>query len=73
MATNVWRIKKLGDKIVNLEKAIELVLSEAETSALGESNQPVLDAVELIQSFYEEFGYQFSNYFEEWESQFSKQ
>jgi hypothetical protein len=62
MATNVWRIKKLGDKIVNLEKAIELVLSEAETSALGEGNQPVLDAVELIQSFYEEFGHQFSNF-----------
>ena len=48
---------------MNLEKAIELVLSEAETSALGEGNQSVLDAVELIQSFYEEFGHQFSNYF----------
>ena len=58
---------------MNLEKAIELVLSEAETSALGEGNQSVLDAVELIQSFYEEFGHQFSNYFEEWESQFTKQ
>lgn len=47
---------------MNLEKAIELVLSEAETSALGEGNQSVLDAVELLQSFYEEHGHHFANF-----------
>jgi len=54
--------KELGDKIMNLEKAIELVLNEAESSALGEGNQSVLDAVELLQSFYDEYGHQFSNF-----------
>lgn len=54
--------KELGDKIMNLEKAIGLVLNEAESSALGEGNQSVLDAVELLQSFYDEYGHQFSNF-----------
>lgn len=47
---------------MNLEKAIGLVLNEAESSALGEGNQSVLDAVELLQSFYDEYGHQFSNF-----------
>lgn len=47
---------------MNLEKAIELVLNEAESSALGEGNQSVLDAVELLQSFYDEYGHQFSSF-----------
>ena len=59
-------IKCLENKIMNLEKAMELVLNEAESSALGDDSREVLNAVELLQSFYEEFGHQFANYFEEW-------
>lgn len=62
MGAIFWGAKELGDKIMNLEKAIELVLNEAESSALGEGNQSVLDAVELLQSFYDEYGHQFSNF-----------
>lgn len=51
---------------MNLEKAMELVLNEAESSALGDGSSEVLNAVELLQSFYEEFGHQFADYFEEW-------
>jgi len=47
---------------MNLEKAIELVLNEAETSALGDNNKEVLEAVELLQNFYEQYGHQFENY-----------
>jgi len=47
---------------MNLEKAIELVLNEAQSSALGDNNQEVLDAVELLEKFYEQFGHQFGNY-----------
>jgi len=50
---------------MNLEKAIELVLNEAESSALGECSSEgaeVLEAVELIQNFYEQYGHQFQNY-----------
>ena len=43
-------------------KAMELVLGEAESSALGENNDEVLDAVKLLKAFYDEYGYQFSNY-----------
>jgi hypothetical protein len=47
---------------MNLEKAIELVLNEAESSALGGNNREVLEAVELLQSFYEQYGHQFQNF-----------
>ena len=50
---------------MNLEKALELVLNEAESSALGECSSEgaeVLEAVELIQNFYEQYGHQFQNY-----------
>lgn len=47
---------------MNLEKAIELVLNEAESSALGDSNQNVLDAVEVVQAYYNEHGFHFSNF-----------
>ena len=50
---------------MNLEKAIELVLNEAETSALGESSSEgnkVLEAIELVQTFYDEHGHHFSNF-----------
>ena len=62
MATNFWRIKKLGDKTMNLEKAIELVLAEAESSALGDNNDKVIDACEVVEAFYEEHGYHFANF-----------
>ncbi len=50
---------------MNLGQALELVLNEAEVSAIGENteeNQKVLKAVELIEIFYEEHGHQFENY-----------
>ncbi len=50
---------------MTLEQAFELVLNEAETSALGECSSEgneVLEAVELLKAFYDEYGYQFSNY-----------
>jgi hypothetical protein len=50
---------------MNLEKAIELVLNEAESSALGDDNREVLEAVELLQNFYEQYGHQFQNFNEE--------
>ena len=52
---------------MNLEQAIELVLEEAESSAIGDMaenphSQSVILAIELVQSFYEEHGYHFSNF-----------
>ena len=47
---------------MNLEKAIELVLNEAESSALGDGNKEVLEAVELLQAFYEQYGHHFQNF-----------
>jgi hypothetical protein len=47
---------------MNLEKAFELVLNEAESSALGDNSKEVLEAVELLQNFYEQYGHQFENY-----------
>ena len=58
-------INFLTNKKMNLEKAIELVLNEAETSALGESSSEggkVLEAVELLQAFYDEHGHHFANF-----------
>ena len=62
MGTNFWRIKKLGDKTMKLEEAIELVLNEAESSALGDNSQNVLSAIEVVQAFYEEHGHHFANF-----------
>lgn len=56
MESNVWRIK------MNLERAIQLVVDEAESSALGDSSNDILDACEVVQAFYEEYGHQFSNF-----------
>ena len=47
---------------MNLEKAIELVLKEAETSALGDNSENVLNAVDVVQSFYDEHGHHFANF-----------
>ena len=47
---------------MNLEKAIELVLNEAESSALGDSSNDVLDACEVVEMFFEEYGHHFSNF-----------
>jgi hypothetical protein len=47
---------------MKLKEAIELVLNEAESSALGENNQEVLDAVEMVNKFYRVFGHHFQNF-----------
>lgn len=50
---------------MNLEKAIELVLNEAEVSALGETSDEhskILSAVEIVQAFYDEHGHHFANF-----------
>jgi|TARA_A200000159_G_C7311531_1_gene334836 hypothetical protein len=53
---------------MNLQEALEIVLNEAEMSALGDSelvsDQPfrVLKAVEFVREFYEEIGVFFENY-----------
>ena len=47
---------------MNLEKGFELVLNEAESSALEDDNRELLEAIELLQSFYEQYGYQFQNF-----------
>lgn len=51
---------------MNLSKALELVLTEAESSALGDEHtqhsQSVIEAIELLHSFYEDYGHQFQHY-----------
>jgi len=50
---------------MNLEKAFELVLNEAESSALGECSSEgneVLEAVELLHNFIELYGHIISDY-----------
>lgn len=47
---------------MTLEDAMDLVRNEAETSALGEGNKEVMEAVNLLKCFFDEFGYQFDNY-----------
>ena len=47
---------------MKLEKAIQLVLNEAETSALGDNSEDVLNAVEIVQAFYDEHGHHFANF-----------
>lgn len=47
---------------MNLERAIQLVIDEAESSALGDENLKVLYACEIVEAFYNEYGHQFSNF-----------
>ena len=51
---------------MTLIKALELVLTEAESSALGDEytnhSQSVMEAIELLHSFYEDYGHQFQHY-----------
>ena len=50
---------------MKLEQAIELVLNEAEVSALGDKSDEqmkILGAVEVVQAFYDEHGHHFANY-----------
>lgn len=50
---------------MKLEEAMYLVLGEAETSALGECSSEgnrTLEAIELVQAFFEEHGHHFSDF-----------
>lgn len=50
---------------MNLQEALEIVLNEAEISALGDRSDEhlrVLKAVEFVREFYEEIGVFFENY-----------
>jgi hypothetical protein len=47
---------------MNLKEAIELVLNEAESSALGDGSNNVLDACEVVEAFFEEYGHHFSHF-----------
>ena len=50
---------------MNLEEAFEIVLNEAESVGLGENGdvqEKILLAVEVMQVFYDEHGYKFSNF-----------
>ena len=50
---------------MNLEQAFDIVMNEAEISALGEKtdeNLKVLLATEIMQAFYEEHGHHFANF-----------
>jgi hypothetical protein len=50
---------------MNLDRAISLVLNEAEISSLGnkdDSQSEVVEAVELVKQFYDEYGLVFSDY-----------
>jgi hypothetical protein len=58
-------INFLENKNMNLEEAFEIVIAEAESVGLGEVGdvqEKILNAVEVVQVFYEEYGYQFSNF-----------
>lgn len=50
---------------MKLGQAIEIVLNEAEVSAIGETSDEhseVLDAVEVVRMFYKGFGHHFKNF-----------
>lgn len=50
---------------MKLKEAIDLILNEAETSALGESTKEgdkVLEAIELYREFHQIYGRFFENY-----------
>ncbi|NDG53005.1 MAG: hypothetical protein EBY39_08280 [Flavobacteriia bacterium] len=58
-------IKFLENKIMNLERAFDIVINEAEISAIGERNDEhlkVLLATEVMQAFYEEHGHRFADF-----------
>tara|TARA_A200000159_G_C7078777_1_gene237568 strand:+ start:125 stop:304 length:180 start_codon:yes stop_codon:yes gene_type:complete len=55
---------------MNLEQAFNIVLNEAEISALGERTDhhlEVIKATEVLRSFYERYGNHFKHYAEELE------
>ena len=47
---------------MTLEEAMDLVMDEAESSALGDGNENVMEAVKMVKCFYDEYGYQFDKY-----------
>jgi|TARA_B110000196_G_scaffold317967_1_gene332278 hypothetical protein len=47
---------------MTLEEAMDLALNEAESSALGDGNEEVMEAIKLLRCFYDEYGFQFCNY-----------
>ena len=50
---------------MKLEEALEIVLTEAESVGLGENGsiqEKILNAVEVVQAFYDDYGHQFSNF-----------
>ena len=50
---------------MKLEQAIEIVINEAEVSALGDKSDEqmkILGAVEVVQAFYDEHGHHFANF-----------
>tara|TARA_Y100001973_G_scaffold57833_1_gene85263 strand:- start:1425 stop:1619 length:195 start_codon:yes stop_codon:yes gene_type:complete len=51
---------------IKLSEAIELVLNEAESSALGDEHKDhankVLNSIECIQLWYDQYGHQFENF-----------
>ena len=50
---------------MNLEESLEIVLNEAESVGLGENGdvqEKILNAVEVVQVFYDNYGHQFSNF-----------
>lgn len=47
---------------MNYEQALELVIAEAETSALGDNNKKVLLAIEVVEAQYDEHGHHFANF-----------
>lgn len=52
---------------MNLKEAIELLLNEAESSALGDGSKDVLDACKVVEAFFEEYGHYFSAYTNQYE------
>ena len=47
---------------MKLSEAIELVLNEAESSALGDNSEDVLNAVEVVRMFNKAFGHHFKKF-----------
>ncbi len=53
---------------MNLKEAIDIVINEAEVSALGnkdDSQLQVLEALEVVKSFYNEYGVVFADFTKE--------
>jgi|TARA_B110000495_G_scaffold7291_1_gene5360 hypothetical protein len=47
---------------MKLKEAIDIAINEAESSALGDNNKEVLEAVELLREFYLRYGYFFEEF-----------